>query len=484
MPKTLRLSRWLLIVSALFVGGCLEYEDHLTLAADGSGTWSYEVLLGPQLAAIVQSEDGSGKIQIAGDSTMAESEFRDEVTEIPGAEVTRFETMLEGEKLRVKAAIRFSDLKPVVEGDVGRTMGWGFTREGDELVVTAMTTLSALDTSKGVQIGGESGDFNMMKSMFAGARIKKTLTLHSDIIDSNADESKDASATWEMAITSELTEDEFTRMKTFKPTLRCAIAEFAPDLPLLPPAKDPEPDPKPAAESVETPAEIVDAKGLKFEPVSLRIVQTRHYRRGLMIGNPESYLRFEMSWPKDLQPSGFSSLVASEIIDDTDRVLASPPSFHADSTRNFVYVQNKARTAEFDLRLEAPSSKAEKVSIAGTMLLHVPVDVESFRAPLPALGASIDTPALAKFALTLDRVNGNFFSLKSQADLSHLVQVQIERDGTLIDPIDIQGSSWDGYSHLECHFAEDVAGATLVLTRAGRIQRQRASFHFEKLKLP
>jgi hypothetical protein len=480
MRKVLRLSRWLLLPLALLAGGCLEYEDHLTLAADGSGTWSYSVLLGAQLAAIVRSEDGSGKIQIAGDSTMAESEFRAEVNEIPGAEVTRFDSTLEGDKLRVEAAIRFADLKPVVEGDVGRTMGWGFTREGDDLVVTAMTTLSALDNSRGIQVGGEQGDFNMMKSMFAGARIKKTLTLPSAITGGNADDTDGSTATWEMAITEALSEDEFARMKTFKPTLRSAIADFAPGVPLLPPAKDPEPEPA----EVEAPPEIVEAKGLDFEPVSLQIVRTKHYRRGLMIGNPESYLRFEMTWPKSLQPSGFSSLVATEIEDDTGRELATPADFHVDSKRSLVYVQNEPRTAVFDLRLEAPSGKAERVSIAGSMLLHVPLDLKTVRRPLPAQGEVIAAPELADFAIQMERIEGSFFALKSTADLGHLVKVQLERDGELIDPIGVQGSSWDGGSHLQCHFAQEVAGATLVLTRAGRIQRQRASFHFKKLKLP
>ncbi|MFT5130583.1 MAG: hypothetical protein ACI8W8_004214 [Rhodothermales bacterium] len=488
MPETLRLSRWLLLLGALCCGGCLEYEDHLAIAADGSGTWSYNVLLGPQLAGILQSEDGKGKLQIAGDSTMAESEFRDEVDDIPGAEVTQFETQLEGEQLRVTAAIRFTDLKPVVEGDVGRTMGWGFTRDGNELLVTAMTTLSALDTSRGIQIGGKDGDFNMIKAMLSGARIAKTLTLPSPISDGNADCTEGATATWEMAITEALTEPEFARMKTFQPRVRCAIAEFAPSLPLLPPAKDPEPTPKndlTAAEAEDKPPAIIEAKGLKFEPVSLQIVRTRHYQRaGSMIGNPESYLRFEMTWPKNLQPSGYSSLQATKIIDDTDRELASPLAFHTDSKRSLAYVQNKARTAQFDLRLEAPSSKAARIHVSGTMLLHVPIGLQAVRLPLPAQGAKIEAAELAEFELHMDRIEGNSFSLKSTKNLEHIVKIQLERNGERIDPISVQGSSWDGGSHFQCHFAQAVAGATLVLTRASSVQRQRATFDFKKLKSP
>jgi hypothetical protein len=229
-----------LMAVAVLASGCLQSFDQLQVNKDGSGVWRYKIILGPQLTGMLsQQQAGIGKIEGGGMDGLPPIERKDlenALGNVEGAKVTKFEKALKNGSTHVTGDVEFSSIEALIDSDFGSKIGWTFTRDGDDLVVTG-------DPLTGSDEDGEEKDpnspeaaqeFAMAKSMMAGMRINRRIVLPSPSKGGNAHAVKGNMGVWDFQLKADTTLAQMNKASTEKLEYRTSAEGLSFKLPLVP----------------------------------------------------------------------------------------------------------------------------------------------------------------------------------------------------------------------------------------------------------
>ncbi len=216
-----------LMVIALFavmvlLYGCIEYEEHLVLNADGSGTLTVKYAMSEQMAAMAGQQDAE-KGQLPMDKKKIEKLFagKDDlklsnvnVSIEDGKRVISFTLVFDSiEKLQKSDFAPFKESLKFARNEDGsfsyeRKMSAGSDMGGPQMKPVEQTEPGQGEKSKmpeGTEEMGEEMMKGMMKGMMGGMAPKFTykLTLPAKIAETNADSHEGRNAEWKIEINME-----------------------------------------------------------------------------------------------------------------------------------------------------------------------------------------------------------------------------------------------------------------------------------------
>lgn len=232
-----------LVIATIGAGlvGCMEITDQLTVNADGSGTYRFQEVLGNQLTEMLENAPDDGSVSFSGGAP-DQKELDAIVAGIPGARVVSFNSGINDRKRRwTTFEISFDSIEKLLDSDISQQVAWSFRKDGDDLVVFLADGFGDGSSGEGDMDTDDPQALAMAKSMLAGLKIDRRLTLPSTITESNATKAKGNSAQWTFEVSLDTTNDELKAISDLKPEARCSGADVKFKLPLAPrPA--PEPD--------------------------------------------------------------------------------------------------------------------------------------------------------------------------------------------------------------------------------------------------
>ncbi|MFT5130584.1 MAG: hypothetical protein ACI8W8_004215 [Rhodothermales bacterium] len=232
----------ILVLGALLFGtGCMQMEDHLTVNADGSGTWSYTIGLSAQLAAM--AEQGGGE-QDGPATTRADLE---KMAAAVGGKVESFETGTKGGSKIYSGSISFPSIEKFVNSEIGTETGWTFRNHKGHLY--AKLPSGMMPDGPGDKKETSEEEFNMMKGMMNGLKVSRSITLPNEIVNHNGAPGKGNTIKWEFGMNANTTKAAADNAGKVKPGAICPLDGIKFNLPLNPPPKA---KPKAGGDGAET----------------------------------------------------------------------------------------------------------------------------------------------------------------------------------------------------------------------------------------
>lgn len=118
----MKIMKLISMLAVLFIIGCIEYEEKITVKADGSGTMTVHYMIRESMLQLAQ-DDG---MPLTFDKNEIEQELKsDKVT------VENVESYTEDEKRHIVTTLRFKDINDLPNKWVFRDREMSFTSEGD-----------------------------------------------------------------------------------------------------------------------------------------------------------------------------------------------------------------------------------------------------------------------------------------------------------------------------------------------------------------
>jgi hypothetical protein len=220
----------LLALLAVAFTGCIQLEDTLTVNGDGSGSWKFDIALGPQMTAMIASGGSQGN-----NTLFKEVEFRAAVAKIKGARVVSYSVKTEPSGMKVKGEMAFQSIVEVYRSKAfDEQLNWELKKVGGNLEA---------DIRKGM-MGGSSDDrdtdltsnmdFKSIKGLMVGMKMDRTLVLPNKVLSGNSSEKSGNRARWVVELTKDTTEAQFKKMNAERPHAVCSAAGVFFKLPLSP----------------------------------------------------------------------------------------------------------------------------------------------------------------------------------------------------------------------------------------------------------
>ena len=217
------------VIGALIFGsGCIQMEDHLTIKADGSGTYYYKMTV-PALG-----DDGGD------DGPMTTKEGLEKFAASIDGKVELFETSTKNQSKTTEGKISFPSLEKLITSEVGSEIGWHFKNKQNHLYAKLPMGLTP-DGDKQDDKEMSEQEFNQAKMFMNGLKFSRSITLPNKIVNQNASKVAGNTASWVFEINANTTKAEADNAGKVKPGAICSLEGVTIKLPLEPPPK-PEPD--------------------------------------------------------------------------------------------------------------------------------------------------------------------------------------------------------------------------------------------------
>ena len=471
----------ILTLVAVCLTGCLELEDTLTVNADGSGTWKFSFVLGPQMTAMIAS-GGNNKNQ----TIFREPEFRREIAAVKGAEVIAYRSEVVEGKMSFSGEVRFRSIAEMYRAEALREQfNWEFREVDGRLEARITDGLMSSGDSSSMKIKFES-----VKPMLVGMKMNRTLVLPNAIDSANATEQQGKRARWFFEIDSQTTEAQFNELNKLSPKAVCGLDGVGFKLPLGPEGTMPIQLTGSTTDDAALRAMLED---VRLTPVRGRLTRVAKYLEDdrISFGDSPLTLTLGLSWPKDLKPVAWSHLTVERAIDDTGRNLAKKPSRLADRTRDINPSVAREHRIEIPVSLAEPDRAATSFDVRGALLLHVPSGISHFKVPgiRDLVGKPIEVEGLEPYGLRVKSFSGNSLRLVGDQPNDAIVDVRLVSE----DLENEQKRFYLNRNHfrdeyrLDAGFSsgrEKLENPTLVISVAGEVGRFKVPFAFEKLKMP
>jgi hypothetical protein len=472
----------LLVCSAALLTGCFELEDTLTVNANGSGSWSFRMKLGAQMAAMQDSNDG---MSFDGQILTIEDQFRKTVSTIRGARLTAYQLEKKEESTTVSGKVEFDSILEMYRSKkLKKQFEWEFKKVGDQLEASI---------PKGIMNGGNDETttqlkFNSMKAMMLGLKIDRTLVMPNKITGGNGAKQSENRARWTFEITKKTTEADYKKISTEKPKAICSAAGVTFKLPLSPKSANID------LSDFKTDDKTIMAtlNEVKITAVHAQIFRGHNYqpKNQTYFGNAPINLTTEISWPAKLRPTGWSRLTILDGSDNTGQALKlnSKPNEKLNDLRTKF---KNEQASDLSIKLTEPARDAESFSVRGALVLHVPDKLTSVEVPgvNGLVGKTLDAPELKTLGLTLKRFSPSNLELVSENPTDHIVDLKlISADKTQeFKRYFLNRNQFRDEHRLRAGFqtaGKTPENPTLVIVIAGKIGMYTVPFDFKDLKMP
>ena len=476
----------LALVVALCTSGCLQSKDHLRLNADGSGRWSYRITLGPQMAAMLASDDADSP------DTMTAVGVRKAAKETKGVTLRICEEKREGASQVLTVDLTFDSIADLANGPFAEQLGWELKSEGGQLVV-----YSPYGPFGDEHVEGVSMDISGMKPLLVGFEMARKITLPNPVLETNGRKQETHAAVWSFAVKADTGKEDLQKMGEMRPRVACAMTGVTMKLPveLVIPEDADEDDEEETfgGNYVDTPA-TQTAQGISLQPIHATVRRDLHYVPTdiLAMGSPLR-LAFDCTWPEDISPSGYSNLTVAVATDNNGTNLKNGNSLRlskAKGVRELKIHHEVANRARFEFDLELPARDATAFSVSGHFMLHVPKGVMPVKIedPKALVGKPVEHPALTDSAVTLRRFQGSIVELSSENVLGAITEIRLSNaDGSKVaKPFSTSTRRFAGKHVKSVSFSgiSKLDNPVLTLMVAEDVEKQRVDFTFTDLKLP
>jgi hypothetical protein len=194
-----RVKTMIVLLMCVVVGyGCMEIEEELTIAKDGSGTLKTRTVLSADLAKMLEGADNS-KSNI----TLTKKELEEEMKK-EGVEIKEFKREEKEGKVYISYTVAFKDINLIRDSKQLDDIEFSKDDSGNIVFTRSSGEEDPLEPFKPIdkdlpaeeKAEAEMGK-QMMTAMMQGAKYKCTVTFPNDISKTNADKKDGKTVTWE-----------------------------------------------------------------------------------------------------------------------------------------------------------------------------------------------------------------------------------------------------------------------------------------------
>lgn len=163
-----------LFLTALFFAGCINYEQDVTLNANGSGKMLIHYNLAQQLVGMMAMGDpGAGDQKQEMPFKVKEADIRKDFS-VKGVKVEKFEQKTEGDQTHFYITVSFENIKDLNQSETFKNMPFDWVKSGN--VTTYTQTLKGNKEKKEESADDQMGK-QMAQAMFGNSAFKFKVTL-------------------------------------------------------------------------------------------------------------------------------------------------------------------------------------------------------------------------------------------------------------------------------------------------------------------
>ena len=475
---------------AILATGCIQMQDQLTIAKDGSGSWKYKMVLNPQLTAMMaqaEAEDDAN-IKMGDDDDMPPADrkaLEEMVGKAKGAKVTSFTREVKDGSTIIVANVSFTSIEAVMDSELGEMINWYFYKDGNDLVATTKPLMDEEDDDNegGIQLGNE---FQMAKGMMQGLRVNRRLSLPAAPTKHNAHGVKGNLAAWDFRMTPETTEAQFKKASNTNPEYRTSAAGIAFKLPLgtKPGVK------KPVKElGIDTQEVVAGDVGIK--PMNATLTRRTSYdeENKMHFGDTPLQIQFKVPHPNPRELMGYTGPFVTEATDNvgTD-INPKKQGFHDPEDLRDIHIasfEKNPKDFNLNIQLKSPDRTATTYSVTGHLFLHSPGATKTVN--LNDLGKHVgkQIPNEGDLWIKLESLEDDNVGLKFKGDWVESIRSieAFDKAGKKLKQNSSSRSRFNNQAHHNYGY-EGGLPDRMVIKVATSVKKEKVPFSFKDLKLP
>lgn len=444
----------LALLTCLTVAGCYEDKAHITINADGSGTFEQTVRMSEQLVVSVTSEDNQAGMSSDMPFDMERAEFEDMLGGAATIESFDVRDLDDGGKL-ITVKGRFDDAATFFQSEYAdERLNLGIAADGE-----GRATLSWVANENQ---GGDGPSMDQMYGLAKGLKIVRQVTLPS-APESDAGTVNGNQIEWALDLSNRETLAA-TKAMLDQPDPGVLTAHFDPGTINFVAAV-----PETAIGSTTTSAREdvaaapVDTSGMAVRVNSVGWTRIVELDGDSFAQNPSLnslYIEMELTWPEDRRPLAYYPGKLTALADDLENDLVPEEDANGfGQRRQDVWEHSDSET--FRVEAESPELDADAlVGLSGTIrvVTQVNLNTVSLDNPTALAGkASTGDASLDELGFKIKSVEGSDLSVsfKDGVDATETIQ---SLTATLPDGTVVESNGWGGWANeMTYNFPQDIS---------------------------
>lgn len=470
---------------------CLEMKDKLKINHNGSATWEYEIKTGPRLTAMLEAEkdeEPNDQIRISSPTDNAvfdEAKMKNALKSVKGAKLIRFDKKKVGDSLLITAKIEFSSIHELVKSELAKQVKWNFIEKKGRLLAY---TKDLMDVSTSNSSNQQEPKFNMVKAMFMGMAIERTIELPNTIVKTNSKKTSGKQAQWSFKLTGKTTEKEFDAFNKLKPYAYCSLSDVSFKLPVIAIAKKQDAfktSSKPISDKEMSQLNKDFSFSAKDATLSRRV---DYVNQSASSNNGSLNFNFTIKWNPASHPAGYRNVIVTKATDDKGNDI-SKEQYYGSGIQKFNASERSPNQAKLYMNLKAPSKQSTSYDVEGRVTIVLPSQIQKCEVKdlQNYVGKKLEIPELKAFDLTLKSMDKTKVEFNSPVDTSKILEVKlVSADQTAeAKPWHVNNMKWGNKYLLSASFHKiKFDNPVLVITYAKELKETDVPFKFDNLKTP